>query len=88
MLRTEDLEALKRRVAGYPAPILSAYLNVNPANPENRGKAYATRLKDALKENGVRKAPGRACAGLRGRRTAQDAHAGALRHPHGSITKS
>jgi hypothetical protein len=55
MPHTEDLEVLKERVAGYPAPTLSAYLNVNPANPENRGRAYAIRLKDALKENGVPK---------------------------------
>jgi peptide subunit release factor 1 (eRF1) len=29
------------------------YLNVNPARPENRKKAYLIRLKDALKEEGV-----------------------------------
>jgi hypothetical protein len=56
MLSTEDLEILKERVAGYPEPTLSVYLNVNPASPENQGKAYAIRLKDALKEHGVPKA--------------------------------
>jgi hypothetical protein len=53
MPRTDDLQALKRRVAEYPEPTLSAYLNVNPASPDNRGKAYAIRLKDALKEHRV-----------------------------------
>jgi len=53
MLYVEDLGALKERVAGYPEPLLSVYLNVNPAHPENRFKAYALRLKDALKEAGV-----------------------------------
>jgi hypothetical protein len=55
MLRTENLEVLKEQVAGYPEPTLSVYLNVNPANAENRGKAYVIRLKDALKEHGVLK---------------------------------
>jgi hypothetical protein len=55
MLRTEDLKVLKDRIARYPTPTLSAYLNMNPANPENRARAYAIRLKDALKENRVPK---------------------------------
>lgn len=53
MLYAEDLAALKERVAGYPKPLLSAYLGVNPARPENRAKAYVIRLKDALKEVGA-----------------------------------
>jgi len=49
----EELVALKERVAGYPKPLLSVYLSVNPAHPENRAKAYVLRLKDALKEVGA-----------------------------------
>lgn len=51
----QELVALKERVAAYPEPVLSAYLSVNPADPENRAKAYVIRLKDALKETGVPK---------------------------------
>ena len=47
--------ALKERVAGFPRPLLSAYLSVNPAHPENQAKAYVIRLKDALKETGAPK---------------------------------
>ena len=45
----EELLALKERVVGYPTPLLSVYLSVNPAHPENRAKAYVLRLKEALK---------------------------------------
>lgn len=55
MLNLEDLEKLKKRVEGFEEPVLSVYLNTNPADPENRNKAYALRLKDALKELGVPK---------------------------------
>lgn len=49
----EELVALKERVAGYREPVLSVYLNVNPAHPENQAGAYAIRLKDLLKETGA-----------------------------------
>jgi hypothetical protein len=45
----EEFVALKEQVAGYPKPLLSVYLSVNPAHLENRGKAYVLRLKNALK---------------------------------------
>ena len=51
----EELVALKERVTGFPRPLLSAYLSVNPAHPENQAKAYVIRLKDALKETGTPK---------------------------------
>jgi rubrerythrin len=51
----EELAALKERVARYPRPLLSAYLSVNPARPENGAKAYAVRLKDAMKAAGAPK---------------------------------
>ncbi|WP_049761260.1 VLRF1 family aeRF1-type release factor [Rubrobacter xylanophilus] len=56
MLNLEELQGLKHRVEGFEEPVLSAYLNTNPADPENRNKAYVLRLKDALKELGVPRA--------------------------------
>jgi hypothetical protein len=53
MQGTESLEALKEQIANHPEPVLSVYLNVNPARPENRKKAYLLRLKDGLKEEDV-----------------------------------
>jgi hypothetical protein len=53
MQGTESLEALKEQIASNPEPVLSVYLNVNPARRENRKKACLVRLKDALKEEGV-----------------------------------
>ena len=32
------------------APVLSIYADVNPARPENAGRAWAKRVKNALKE--------------------------------------
>src|SRR5215216_3825056 len=40
-------------IANRPQLVLSVYLNVNPAHPENQARAYLLRLKDALKELGV-----------------------------------
>jgi hypothetical protein len=42
-----------RAIANRPQLVLSVYLNVNPAHPENQLRAYLLRLKDALKELGV-----------------------------------
>ncbi len=50
MLIPQELESLVERIAARRTPVFSAYLNVSPADPENRGKAYVLRLKDALKE--------------------------------------
>lgn len=57
MIHVDDLRALKRRIATYPDPMLSAYLDVDPSRPENRGKAYVLRLKAALKRAGVPRGP-------------------------------
>lgn len=53
MASTESIRRLKDRISEYPGPVLSAYVNANPAHPENQGKAYVTRLKTALKECGA-----------------------------------
>ncbi|MGF1472481.1 MAG: VLRF1 family aeRF1-type release factor [Rubrobacteraceae bacterium] len=53
MTSTTSIQDLRDRMSGYRGPVLSAYVNVNPAHPENQGKAYVTRLKAALKECGA-----------------------------------
>lgn len=53
MAQADTLGRLKDRVAGHPGPVLSVYLGVSPALPENQGKGYITRLKADLKEEGV-----------------------------------
>ncbi len=53
MQGTESLEALIERVASHQKPLLSVYLNVNPARSENQDKAYTLRLKGALKDKKV-----------------------------------
>lgn len=42
-----------RDIANRQQPVLSVYLNVNPAHPDNQARAYLLRLKEALKELGV-----------------------------------
>jgi peptide subunit release factor 1 (eRF1) len=42
-----------RDIANRPQMVLSVYLNVNPAHPENQARAYLLRLKEALKDLGV-----------------------------------
>lgn len=52
----EQQRAFRRRVgalANRPRPVLSVYLSVNPAHPENRARAYLLRLKGAFKELGA-----------------------------------
>lgn len=53
MATTEAIRGLRDRISDHPGPVLSAYVNVNPAHPENQGRAYVTRLKSALKDCGA-----------------------------------
>lgn len=48
MLSKAQIDYLKQTVAPHPAPLLSLYLSVNPANPDNSGKAYVLRAREAL----------------------------------------
>lgn len=48
MLSKAQMDYLKETVAPHPAPLLSLYLSVNPANPDNSGKAYVLRAREAL----------------------------------------
>jgi len=53
MLTQEGTRYIREFVAPRVAPVLSLYLDVNPANPDNQGKAYALRARGALEEIGV-----------------------------------
>ncbi len=55
MIDTDRIHALQTQVATHPAPVLSLYLNVNPARPENARKAYALRARAAMERLGVDK---------------------------------
>lgn len=49
MIDKATIQRIKETVAPRKAPILSLYVDTNPAKPENAGRAYALRAKDALK---------------------------------------
>ncbi|WP_038057994.1 VLRF1 family aeRF1-type release factor [Thermus amyloliquefaciens] len=53
MISREDVRRIKESLALQEGPILSLYLDINPAKPENRNRAYALRAKDAMKALGV-----------------------------------
>ena len=50
MLRKVDIDYVKRVLVPHAAPMLSLYADTNPGNPENAGRAWLRRIKDALKE--------------------------------------
>jgi hypothetical protein len=49
----QDLRQAITSVADHRGPILSAYLSVNAAIPENQERAYLVRLRDAMNDEGV-----------------------------------
>jgi hypothetical protein len=49
----QDLRQAIAAVAGHPGPLFSAYLSVNADIPENQGRAYLVRLKNAMNDEGV-----------------------------------
>jgi hypothetical protein len=53
MAQAQDLRQTITSVAGRPGPVLSVYLSVNAAIPENQGRAYLVRLRDAMNDEGV-----------------------------------
>jgi hypothetical protein len=55
MIGTDRIRALQTEVATHPAPVLSLYLDVNPARPENARKAYALRARAAMERLGLDK---------------------------------
>lgn len=53
MIGKTEIQRIREVVGEHPGPLLSLYLDINPAKPENRGRAYALRAKDAMKALGV-----------------------------------
>lgn len=62
MLGTERIRALGADVAAHQAPVLSLYLDVNPARPQNARKAYALRARAEMERLGVPKRASRRLA--------------------------
>jgi hypothetical protein len=57
MAKAQELRQAITSMAGRQGPILSAYLSVNADIPENQGRTYLVRLRDATKRRTQR--PGR-----------------------------
>jgi len=55
MAQAQDLRQAITSVADRQGPILSAYLSVNADIPENQGRTYLVRLRDAMNDQGVPK---------------------------------
>jgi peptide subunit release factor 1 (eRF1) len=53
MLNQENIRRIQEQIAAHPTPMLSLYVDINPANPGNVGKAYLTRAREAARSLGV-----------------------------------
>src|SRR4028119_1914329 len=53
MAQAQELRQVMTQMAGREGPRLSAYVSVNAAIPENQGRAYLVRLRDAMNDEGV-----------------------------------
>ncbi|CAA9433771.1 MAG: hypothetical protein AVDCRST_MAG03-3437 [uncultured Rubrobacteraceae bacterium] len=53
MAQTQEIRQAIDSMAGRGGPMLSAYVSVNAAIPENQGQAYLVRLRDAMNDAGV-----------------------------------
>lgn len=56
MAQAQDLRQAITSMAGRGGPMLSAYVSVNAAIPENQERAYLVRLRDAMNDADVPKA--------------------------------
>jgi hypothetical protein len=50
MLTKDDVRDIRERIGPHPAPVLSLYVDVNPAKPENARKGWVARAKNAIKD--------------------------------------
>ncbi|MBA2374776.1 MAG: peptide chain release factor 3, partial [Rubrobacter sp.] len=50
MISASDIQNLRTRLEGLGESVLTVYLEVNAARPENQGQAYLIRLKNALND--------------------------------------
>jgi hypothetical protein len=55
MAKAQDLRQAITAMADRQGPVLSAYLSVNADIPENQGRTYLVRLRDAMNDEGVPK---------------------------------
>jgi hypothetical protein len=53
MAQAQDLRQTLTSMAGRSGSVLSAYLSVNADIPENQGRAYLVRLRDAMHDEGA-----------------------------------
>ncbi len=53
MAQAQDVRQAIETISGREGPVFSAYVSVNAAVPENQGRAYLIRLKDAMNDHGV-----------------------------------
>ena len=49
MLTERDIAYIREQIAPHAAPVLSLYVDVNPAKPENANRAWLVRAKNALR---------------------------------------
>ncbi|MGA8568015.1 MAG: VLRF1 family aeRF1-type release factor [Candidatus Binataceae bacterium] len=49
VLRKDDIHFIKDTIVPHSAPLLSLYADVNPANPDNAGRAWLVRVKNTLR---------------------------------------
>ncbi len=50
MITLDEIKNFKKDLEEYKGKILSVYCDINPAKPENKNKAWLTRIKNSLKE--------------------------------------
>src|SRR5215210_6156566 len=55
MAKAQDLRQAITAMSDRQGPVLSAYLSVNANIPENQGRTYLVRLRDAMNDEGVPK---------------------------------
>src|SRR5215213_9290163 len=55
MAKAQDLRQAITAMSDRQGPVLSAYLSVNADIPENQGRTYLVRLRDAMNDEGVPK---------------------------------
>jgi hypothetical protein len=53
MAQAQDIRQAIDAISGHEGPVFSAYVSVNAAIPENQGRAYLVRLKEAMNDHGV-----------------------------------
>ena len=50
MISLDEIKNFKKEIEEYKDAVLSVYCDINPAKPENKNRAWITRVKNSLKE--------------------------------------